>query len=68
MGVLMGQDSLERATEHGQRYGIGRRARGHEPHLGIGIQKGAHGVRRLPGEVITTIAAGRALIGSDQGV
>ena len=37
MGVLMGQDGLEGSAERRQGYGVGRRARSHEPDLGVGI-------------------------------
>jgi hypothetical protein len=68
VGVLVGQHRLVRGGQQGQGEGVGGRARGGEPDLGVGVQQGADAVAGGLADVVGPIARGRPGIGGDQGL
>ncbi len=68
MGVLVGDDRLERPAERRQRDGVGRRARCGETDIGIGVEQLAHQLGGLGGDHVGPIAGDEAVVEMNQGL
>ena len=65
--MLMGGDGFKRAAQSGAGNRIGGGARSDEAHISVGVEKGAHRIRRLGADPVRPIAGGGPAIVGDQG-